>query len=813
MTAHFVFNMTKTLLAVSFLLLSITVSWGQKKTVFAKRIGGDITLDGDVSEDAWVGAEVATDFIMYQPDNGAPIPPERNTTVRILYDDDAVYIGAIMRDEDPSAMLKEVTQRDVFGSSEHFGVFINGYNDGQQEFRFFVSAAGVQMDCIATQADGEDYTWDAIWSSKVKITDEGWMCEIKIPYAALRFSDAPQQVWGINFYREFRRLRQQFTWNFISNKIGNELVQAGVLRGIENIKPPTRLFLIPYTSYYYDKNSEGDGHTVKGGIDIKYGISESFTLDAILIPDFGQTRYDNIELNLGPFEQQFIENRPFFTEGTDLFSKGNLLYTRRIGGSPSTYASSSDPNIIVNNPATVDLINAIKISGRTKSGLGIGMLNAVTERTYADVRNLETNHSSRVLVEPLTNFNVLVFDQRFNNNSSVSFVNTNVSREGRFRDANVSGLVFDLNTKENTWKLAGNFKYSYINEYEDLENRDGISTTLYVQETSGKFRYEVGGNYVSKDYDSNDLGINFYTHYHGVFANASYRILNPTKTFNSFSANLSNYAEFDNFTGRIQQANIDFTINSNTRKNDYFGFGLNLRPVETYDFYEPRIEGRFVYLPKLIGTYIYFSSNYNRAFAIDIQPSINFTDEDKRQSWGVYIEPRYRFSDRITANLSFNYVRNNNNVGYIDDTYFDELTPYDIYFAKRNRSTYTFSAGGKYAITKDMTINLSARYYWSYADNKEFFTLNDQGYLVPATYTENRNSDFNTWNLDISYSWWFAPGSQISLLYRNNSDYFSRDIVRDIGTNFNNLFRDNLQHVISVSIRYYIDYNQAKNWF
>src|SRR5690606_25001149 len=164
------------------------------------------------------------------------------------------------------------------------------------------------------------------------------------PYAALRFSDAPQQVWGINFYREFRRLRQQFTWNFISNKIGYELVQAGVLRGIENIKPPTRLFLIPYTSYYYDKNSEGEGHTVKGGIDIKYGISESFTLDAILIPDFGQTRYDNIELNLGPFEQQFIENRPFFTEGTDLFSKGNLLYTRRIGGSPSTYASSSDPN-------------------------------------------------------------------------------------------------------------------------------------------------------------------------------------------------------------------------------------------------------------------------------------------------------------------------------------------------------------------------------------------------------------------------------------------------------------------------------------
>lgn len=805
--------MIRFLLTLSLLLLLPSATWGQKKTLFAKRTALAITVDGDLSEDQWIDAEVASDFIMFQPDNGRPIPDEQKTTVRILYDDDAIYVGAIMLDNEPDKILKEVTKRDVFGTSEHFGIFINGFNDGQQEFRFFVSAADVQMDCVATEVEGEDFSWDAIWTSKARITDTGWVVEMKIPYAAIRFSDAPQQTWGLNFYREFRRLRQQFTWNYINAEIGAEITQAGILKGIEDIKPPIRLFVIPYLSYYYDNTPEGIENTVKGGVDIKYGINESFTVDAILVPDFGQTRFDNVELNLGPFEQQFNENRPFFTEGTDLFRKGNLLYTRRIGGSPSTFYYSDDPNLDVVNPSTIDLINAMKLSGRTKGGLGIGILNAVTERTYAEVRNITDNSRGRVMVEPLANYNVMVFDQRFNNNSSVTFVNTNVTREGRFRDANVSALVFDLNTRNNTYKLAGDFKFSHINEFGDAPDRNGFSTSLRLGETSGKYRFETGGSYVSKDYEINDLGINFMTHYHGVFANASYRILNPTKVLNAFSVFLGNYGEFDNFTGRIQQANVDLTINATTVRNDYFGLGLNVRPLETYDFYEPRIFGRYVYQPKLYGGYLYFSSNYNRRFAIDIQPQVNFFDEEKRESFGLYIEPRFRFTDKFTANIAFNYARNNNNIGYIDDTYIDDETPYEVYFAKRNRSTYVFAVGGKYALNKDMALNLNARYYWSYADNREILSLNDDGYLTPTVYTQNRNSDFNTWNLDLSYSWWFAPGSQITVLYRNNSDYFTRELTRDIQTNFNNLFGDNLTHVFSVSIRYFIDYNQAKNWF
>ncbi len=801
-------------ISIAILLLFSSFSYSQKKTLFANRIAENMIIDGKLDEQSWSTAEIASDFVMYSPDNGKPMSKEKQTLVKIIYDNDAIYIGAIMIDDEPDKILKQMTQRDVFGTAEHFGVFINGFNDGQQDFRFFLSAAGVQMDCVTTEANGEDFSWDSIWDGNVTITEYGWVAEMKIPYAALRFSNSEKQNWGINFYRELRRDRQQYTWNHIDNKIGLEITQTGNLAGIENIDTPTRLFLIPYSSYYFNANDLDSNHTLKAGLDIKYGISDSFTLDAILVPDFGQTRYDNVELNLGPFEQQFIENRPFFTEGTDLFRKGDLLYSRRIGGTPSFFLTSNEANVIVNNPESVNLLNAVKISGRTSGGLGVGVLNAITERTYATIIDLDNNANNRVIVEPVTNFNVLVLDQRFNGNSSVSFVNTNVLRDGYFRDANVSAGVFDLNTKANTFNLSGDFKYSYINEFQDFENRDGVNTSLRFAETTGAYRFDVGGSYVSKDFDNNDLGINFQTHYHSASGNASYRILNANKYFNTFQYDLSLYSEFDNRTGRIQQGNLSFTTSFLTLKNDYFSWLLSTRPVETYDFYEPRFDGRFVVTPASFGTSWYFESNNNRKISIIINPSFTVTTEEERQAWAIVVQPQFRFNDRFTTNFNFNYTRQNNNAGYIDDTSADPNVPFNIYFAKRNRSTYNFSVGGKYAINKEMTLTLNTRYYWSYADNREFYNLADNGELIrDYNYNENQNSNFNTWNLDLSYSWWFAPGSQISVLYRNNSFSFTNDITKDLNANFSNVFSDNLNHVFSVSVRYFIDYNQVKNWF
>ncbi|MFV8354803.1 DUF5916 domain-containing protein [Flavobacterium sp. XS1P32] len=804
----------KQLLILCALFLSI-FSYSQKKTLQTKFITDNIEIDGKLDESIWKSAAIASDFITFEPDNGKPIPENRKTEIKVLYDNDAIYIGALLRDENPEKILKEITQRDNFGTSDVFGVFINGFNDGQQDFQFFVNAADGQADCIATDTNGEDYSWDAVWKSKAIITAEGWVVEMRIPYAALRFSAESKQTWGLNFFREVRRDRFKYSWNFIDSKLGTFTQQTGVLQGIENIKPPTRLFLLPYSSFYVNADARQKTYgTLKGGLDLKYGINDAFTLDMILIPDFGQTKYDDQILNLGPFEQQFNENRPFFTEGTDLFSKGNLVYSRRIGGNPSKYPTVQANEKIIDNPASVNLINAFKISGRTKNGLGIGILNAVTEKTIATIQNTNTQNTRQEVVEPLANYSVLVLDQRFRKNSSVSFVNTNVTRNGNFRDGNVTALVWDLNTKKNTYNLAGDFKYSYVNSTID---KTGFNSRLNFAETSGKFRHGIGAEIMTKDFDNNDLGINFETNYYSFYANSSYRILNPTKLFNSFSTRINTYSQFQKETGKIQSSNINFQINANNKKNHYFGIGFNANPVETFDYYEPRAANRFVIRPTRVGGFIYISTNYNNPFSFDFNPSYNVFDEAGRNTYGFSVGPRYRFNDKLSLNYNFNFSRQNNNKGYIDSVNDDmnAATPNTIIFANRNVITYSNTLSGKYALNSQMTFNIALRHYWSYAENKNILSLEQNGRLADfAGYSVNKNSSFYSWNADVSYTWWFAPGSQVSVLYRNNAGAFERNINKDFNDNVTNLLNNEaLSHVFSISVRYFIDYNQVKNMF
>jgi hypothetical protein len=793
---------------IVYIVLIPTLFWGQQTEIIKKQLNAvftneSIVIDGNFKETIWQNVPVANDFYAFEPINGSLAPNNLKSEVKIVYDNNAIYIAATLYDSEPSKILKEITERDNFGVSDAFGVFINGYNDGQQDFQFYVTAANGQADCNFTSQDGEDYSFDAIWDCKAKITDFGWVVEMKIPYAALRFPNTDIQTWGINFFREVRRDRQKYTWNLINNQIGTFSQQAGILNGIQKIAPPTRLFLIPYASSYINANKDQTDFTQKVGLDIKYGINDAFTLDAILIPDFGQARFDDVILNLGPFEQQFNENRPFFTEGTDMFSKGNLLYSRRIGENPNIEPKFIENETLINRPRAINLLNAMKISGRDKDGLGIGFLNAITEKTTAIAKNNLTDEERNVIVSPLTNYNVTVFDQRFNQNSSVTVINTNVTRNGNFRDANVFGTLFNINNKQNSFNVSGEMKMSSIM---DTQNSSGYNTSLSLAETAGKFRFGGGAEFMSKDFDNNDLGINFITNYYALFSNASYRILNPTKTFNTFRVNFNSYFEFYTPTNQLQESNFNVNVNTTDKKNHYYGGGFNINPFKNYDFYEPRVTDRFFVNPANTQLFLFFSSNYNNKFALDFNPYFTQFINDNRNISGFSLSPRYRFDDAFSLIYAFDYDRLHNDVGWID---FDDN---NIIFAKRNRVNYTNSLSSKFSINSNMNFNLTVRHYWSVVENNSINNLNLDGSLSQnTTYLENKNSNFNTWNLDLSYSWWFAPGSQMQVLYRNNAATFDRNLNRDFGNNFTTLLQDNLNHVFSISIRYFIDYNQAKN--
>lgn len=789
-----------------FLIITSVKTNGQKKVLFAKSITENITIDGEINEPNWNTESVAKDFIMFEPDNGKPISNDKKTEVKILYDNNAIYVAALLYDNEPDKIKKEITKRDVFGVSDTFSVYINGFNDGQQDFRFYVSSAGVQMDCLATK-DSEDFTWDAIWDSTVKLTDFGWTVEMKIPYAALRFSNTNEQTWGLNFMREIKRDVQKYTWNHVDTKIGAVIPQAGILEGIKNIKTPTRLFLIPYSSIYYQENYIASGTTFKAGLDIKYGINDSFTLDAILVPDFGQTKFDNAILNLEPFEQKLDENRPFFTEGTNLFNKGGLFYSRRIGGSPilnkATLKQQLNSNQeITNYPNTVDLINALKVSGRTKKGLGIGILNAITKKTNATVLDTNLEKTEKINVQPLTNYNIIVLDQRFNQNSSVSFINTNTTRNSGFRDANTSALLFDLNTKSNTYNLYGDFKYSSINTNTDYT---GYKTEIGFAKTSGRYRYEFSGKYISRNYDINDLGINFYSNYHNAYASGSYRIINPTAVFNIFKLNQYANFEMENTTGKLQTGAFGTEIKASTKQNNYVEFVVEISPFKTFDFYEPRIDERYLFIPEKVFAAFNYTSNENNTFSVILEPSILKFDEDNRANYGLYFGTKYRFNDKLSLGYTLNYSIRKNDRGWVD------TDGSEIIFAERNREIVQNNFTGKYAINNKMTLNLTARHYWSYSENHKFLTLQDNGYLTENNnYSMNKNRNFKSWNFDLSYSWWFAPGSELSILYRNYALEDTSEVVKNLKTNLKDIFNSNLTNIISVSFRYFIDYNTVR---
>ena len=473
-------------LFILFLFIS-TLAAQNNKSVEAYSITTPLTIDGILDEQIYNSALPAKDFVQLQPYNGKPsLQP---TEVYFFYDQTAIYVGAKLYDNHPDSIFNYLTERDNTGMSDYFGVYFDPYNQGQLAYGFFITPAGVQVDIKAAKSDGdnEDGNWNVVWESKTLITKEGWTVEMKIPYSALRFSEKAGSNWGVNMFRNIRRYNSNNSWNLVDRKISGFIHQEGELRGIKDIKPPVRLSFSPYISTYFEpKTNAGSSHFLyKGGLDVKYGINDAFTLDIMLIPDFGQIQSDDKKLNLSPYELYYDEKRQFFTESTELFQRGSIFYSRRIGASPKFSAKNNLAmnEIIDYNPSETQLVNATKISGRTDKGWGLGALNAMSLPSNAIVKNTDTGISRNVLVQPFTNYNVIVIDKSLKNNSYISFINTNVSMYDNPFRANVTATEFQFRDKTKTYALKGK---GAISTRGDTVSETGYYGMLKLEKNKGK---------------------------------------------------------------------------------------------------------------------------------------------------------------------------------------------------------------------------------------------------------------------------------------------------------------------------------------
>jgi len=788
------------LLFLVFNFIGINDVYSQIKLLNAHRISDAPKIDGSLSDGSWREAMGGTDFVEFSPDPNTP--SSQRTVVKVLYDDKAVYVSAKMYDSNGNIRRELGLRDDDNVNADRFEVFIDPFMSGQNAYKFGVTSSGVQLDSRITP-DGEEISWDEVWTVDTHIEIDGWVAEFKIPYSAFRFPERDFQTWGLNFKRVIRSTREESYWNTVLPDVDGFANQFGILQGMGRIEPPLRFSLTPFlVSNFlrvYKENRDDQAWDTKfsGGIDLKLGLNESYTLDMTLIPDFGQVEFDDVVLNLTPFEQRFDENRPFFTEGTDLFDRfgEDLFYSRRIGGKPILHDDIAadaaltdndreilnDQEILTFNPIRANLWNAIKFTGRNRRGLGIGIFNGISGPTDAEIIVGQDGEIIRnYLINPLTNYNAVVIDQLFLNNSYISFINTNVTRKKfaddenykranqRFGDANVTGVKFRYATKANDYAIFGNGIISQkflVDDDSDPIGNSGFTYGLGFGKIGGKFRWEVSRETMNDTYDTNDLGILLRNNLNTNKATVEYRIFKPFGAFN----NVNSFFTLTNEQLYRPQSFITLQgeagVNTTLKNFISLGLGALYSPWNSYDFFEPRVDGYKFRIPKNFTVNGFVSTDYRKALAIDFDGEYKVVPEWNLVQFAASAAPRIRVTNWFTVIPKVEYLSIKNDHGFVD------LDGNGLpIFGIRDRKDLTYSATANLLFNKDMSISVRGRLYNAEVDyTKDLVKLKKDGTFGSPINIGDQDRGFQTFNIDMVYRYRFAPGSEINLIWKQGS--------------------------------------------
>ncbi|MEO5569361.1 MAG: DUF5916 domain-containing protein [Bacteroidia bacterium] len=797
------------------------------KKYSAVRVNETPKIDGVLDDAVWKNVLPASDFVMSRPIEGSAAT--QKTEFRIVYDNTAIYVSAMMYDSAPDSIRHELGLRDakdpnggqnsaVDLNADFFRFVIDPYNARQDAYDFGVYASGVQAD-----SKFSDATFDAVWESDVKINEKGWSVEIKIPYSAIRFPKKDVQAWGLQITRSIRRNREFDQWCLTPSVAYNAQLYWGTLHGIEKVDPPLRLSLTPFVSVYADRAPDYDANNTYSysntfsynvGADIKYGIDERFTLDMTLLPDFGQVQSDNKIKTLGYEEITYNENRSFFKEGTDLFSKDGLFYTRRIGEVPSGFydlqSQLSDGEKITGNPSQVELLNATKITGRTDKGLGLGFFNAITDNMYATIEDA-SGSKRKVLTEPLTNFNAIVLDQQIGSASNVYFINTNVIRSKEYNDANVSGTGFTFTNKKNTYATDGTFAFSqqFIRPDDftvNLHNETGYKYFFGLRKISGNVQAGISRRVINDTYNPLDMGYYITNNRERTQLYVTLFQFQPNKIFRESNLNFSTQYTTD----FIHKKRTSFEINMDAfanllSYNAIFGGG-GFAPLSSYD-YDPRLNGKYINTLRYWYAFFGVSSDYRKRLAVDLTQNIsNFIDRFKSEGYNTDLSLRLRVNDKFTLNYTLGYYFDPFNFGFVK--YLDDDS---ILYGGRKLITISNRVSARYIFKNDLSASVSVRHYWLTGQYKSYFILEDEGnYSDFAGETGNNDFSYNAFNIDFVFSWRFAPGSTLSIAYKNAIENDGPFITQNYRENLQNTW--NLPQLNSFSVKavYYFDFLYLK---
>ncbi len=767
-------------------------------------------IDGLLDDPCWQAAPVAADFVTFAPTFGKP--SAERTEVRVVYTDEAVYVGAYLH-QDARRIRTDLGRRDGESSADQFHVGLDTYRDRQNAFRFEVTSGGVQRD-IRMSPNNFDISWDAVWDARVKMQADGWSVEMRIPFSALRFPKQAEQVWGLQFARQLQYANEFSTWSPVDPTGGGTMSQWGNLTGLRDLDPPLRLAFSPYLAASVQRSPVSDdpvtyanSRSVSGGMDVKWGLSESFTLDATLIPNFGEAQSDNTVRNLSPFEVQYEERRQFFTEGTELFNKGGLLYSRRIGGAPDGFYAATDAlqdnEVLEHNPSQTPLYNATKFSGRTKSKLGIGLLNAVAAPAHATIRNTVTGAEREFATSVLTNYNVLVVDQLLPHNSAVGLTNTSVLREGGARDANVSALTWNLREKSNAYEFSGAARLSQV--FETGSRANGYWYDLALRKVRGKWGGGLAAAAADDQYDQRDLGLNRRNNFLSQSAKLTYGDYQPKngRLYTYFEVAAEN--TFLNFPRRWESLELSAYGETMTPRQLYLGMLFISRPIWFYDYFEPRVWGKKYYHAPFAFIAPQITTDVRKRLFCTFEISYGESPLKKDPYIGASVKPTWVAGNHLRLTGNWKVSKDHSNFGAVNWS-----DANNIIFGQRNITTFDNTLAAEYLFSPRMSLAVRARHYWANLYYKAYLHLNDDGTFSPSDWPGHADENYNLFNVDLVYTWQFAPGSFLNLIWKDA--VFVGDDIRQDGffRNFQKTVNAPQDNTLTLKLIYWLDAGRLK---
>ncbi|MBI9054192.1 MAG: carbohydrate binding family 9 domain-containing protein [Bacteroidales bacterium] len=816
-------------------------------------------IDGLIDANIWDQVEWSGDFTQKTPQDGAD--PSQETAFKILYDDNFLYILVRAYDTEPDKIVKRLSRRDGF-DGDWVEINIDSYFDKRTAFSFTASVSGVKSDeAISNDGNRWDRTWDPIWNLKTSIDNEGWIAEIKIPFTQLRFSNHKiEQIWGLQVNRRFFRNEERSHWAYFSQDESGWVRHFGELHGIKNIKPKRQIEISPYIvakQENFTKESDnifkdkGYDRSLGYGVDGKIGITNDFTLDFTINPDFGQVEADPSEVNLSAFESYFEEKRPFFIQGREItsyqissggnsYALDNLFYSRRIGRSPQYYPDLDD-NEYENRPQNTTIWGALKLTGKTRDGLSVGVIETLTSKEKSDIYNSTTKETEKITVEPLTNYLVARVQKDLNDNNTIiggmltstnRFINKNDEHLDFLNtDAYTGGVDLTQYFKDKKYYLTFKYAMSHIegnteaittqqessrryfqrpdNHYvtydTTLSSLNGHAGTIQVgKQGNSKLRWMTWVTWRSPGYESNDVG--FLHHSDAIFQVfwTGYRFTEPFSIFRTMNINFNQWSGWDfgannNFYGGNINLWMQFknhwsfgggtNFDGSTASNTMLRGGPSIKTPGSYNYWvNMRSDNR-----KKLQVY----ANTGKSWGLE--------NSSERSWYGIDII--YRPIDALKISFLPDYSVSTNEMQYLDT---EEFNGDDRYvFAKIKRITTDLTVRVDYSITPDLTIQLygspfvSAGNYSNakYITNPQADKFKDR-YSTEMTWSDedyDTDYDFNfkQFRANAVLRWEYKPGSLLYLVWSPNmTDYddtngnFSlSDDMRDLfGTKPNSVF-------------------------